>query len=61
MVTALVVMILLVQLWLFTVTLDAMETRGESAEVAIAALVCSFVGCVAAWSLIRYFLRRVVD
>ena len=53
MVMAFVVMILLAQLWLFTVTLDAMETRGASLTVAIAALVFSFLGCAAVWTLIR--------
>ena len=53
----LVVMILLAQLWLFTVTLDAMETRGASPQTAIAALICSFMGCAAIWALIRFFLR----
>ena len=57
MVMAFVVMILLAQLWLFTVTLEAMETRGASAQVAIAALICSFSGCAAVWALIRFFLR----
>ena len=57
MVMAFVIMILLAQLWLFTVTLDAMETRGASAQVAVAALLCSFMGCAAVWSLIGFFLR----
>ena len=57
MVMAFVIMILLAQLWLFTVTLDAMETRGASPQVVIAALVCSFMGCAAVWGLIRLFLR----
>jgi hypothetical protein len=57
MVMAFVVMILLAQLWLFTVTLDAMETRGASVQVAIAALFCSLVGCAAVWVLIRFFLK----
>jgi hypothetical protein len=53
MVMAFVVMILLAQLWLFTVTLDAMESHGASLTVAIAALVFSFLGCAAVWVLIR--------
>ena len=57
MVMAFVVMILLAQLWLFTVTLDAMETRGAAPQVAVAALVCSFMGCAAVWALIRFFLK----
>jgi hypothetical protein len=58
MVMAFVLMILLAQLWLFTVTLDAMEARGASAGIAAAALVCSFIGCTAVWGLIRFFLRN---
>jgi len=50
---AFVVMILLAQLWLFTVTLDAMESRGASMTVAIAALFFSFLGCAGVWALIR--------
>lgn len=61
MVMAFVVMILLAQLWLFTVTIDAMETRTSSPQVAIAALVCSFVGSVAVWALLRFFLRTYSD
>lgn len=57
MVMAFVIMILLAQLWLFTVTLDAMETRGASPQTAIAALICSSMGCAAVWALIRFFLR----
>jgi hypothetical protein len=55
MVMAFVMMILLAQLWLFTVTLDAMESRGASLNVAIAALIFSFLGCAAVWALIRQF------
>ena len=40
MVMAFVIMILLAQLWLFTVTLEAMETGEASTNVVIAALVC---------------------
>jgi hypothetical protein len=57
MVMAFVVIILLAQLWLFTVTLDAMETRGASSQVAITALVCSFFGSAAVWGLIRLFVK----
>ena len=57
MVMAFVVMILLAQLWLFTVTLDAMENRQASTTVAIVALICSFIGCGAVWAMIRLFLR----
>ena len=57
MVMAFVIMILLAQLWLFTVTLDAMENRQASITVAIVALICSFIGCGAVWTMIRLFLR----
>ena len=60
MVTAFVVMILLTQLWLFTVTLDAMEARGASPQVAVAAMLFSFMGCAAVWTLLRFFLRNEV-
>jgi hypothetical protein len=57
MVMAFVVVILFAQLWLFTVTLDAVEARGVSSQVVVAALVCSLTGCAAVWALIRYLLR----
>ena len=57
MVTALTAAILLGQLWLFTVTLDAMENRAVSMNVPMAATVFSLLGCVSVWVLIRYFLR----
>ena len=57
MVTAFVVMILLAQLWLFTVTLDAMENHTASSLVAVTAMICSFVCCAAACGLIRLFLQ----
>jgi hypothetical protein len=57
MVMAFVIMILLAQLWLFTATLDAMESRQASAQIALAALICSFMGCGVVWALIRFFLR----
>ena len=57
MVMAFVITILFAQLWLFTVTLEAMENREVSAQVAIAALICSLMGFVTVWSLIRFFLR----
>ena len=57
MVTALVTAILLGQLWLFTVTLEATENRSVSMNVAIAAVVCSLLACVSVWALIRFFLR----
>jgi hypothetical protein len=57
MVMALVVMILFAQLWLFTVTLEAMENQAVSIQVVIAALVLSIAGCGAVCALIRFFLR----
>jgi heme/copper-type cytochrome/quinol oxidase subunit 4 len=51
MVTAFVIMILLTQLWLFTVALDA------APKIAGAALVCSLAGLAAVFALIRFFLR----
>ena len=56
MVTALITAILLGQLWLFTVTLDAMESSAVSMSVAIAAAVCSLLACGTVWVLIRFFL-----
>ena len=57
MVMGFVIMILFAQLWLFTVTLDAMENRHTSMTVAIVALVCSLVGCGIVWAMLRLFLR----
>ena len=57
MVMAFVIAILFAQLWLFTVTLEAMENREASAQIVIAALICSLLGLVTAWSLIRFFVR----
>jgi len=57
MVMAFVVAILLAQLWLFTVTLEAMESHDASLSIIAAALVCSMLGCAAIWGLIRFFLR----
>jgi formate/nitrite transporter FocA (FNT family) len=57
MVMAIIAAILLAQLWLFTVTLDAMENHAVSMNVAIAAVVCSVLACAAIWMLIRFFLR----
>jgi hypothetical protein len=57
MVMTLIAAILLAQLWLFTVTLDAMENHAVSMNVAIAAAVCSLVACASIWMLIRFFLR----
>ena len=57
MVMTMIAAILLAQLWLFTVTLDAMENHAVSMNVAIAAAVCSLVACASIWMLIRFFLR----
>ena len=51
MVTAFVVMILLTQLWLFTIALDA------TPKIAAAALLCSLAALTAVFTLIRFFLR----
>ena len=56
MVMAFITAILLGQLWLFTVTLEVMETPGASIGVAIAAALCSLVACGAVWVLIRFLL-----
>ena len=56
MVTALITAILLAQLWLFSVTLDAMENPSIAVSVAIAAAVCSLIACGCVWVLIRFFL-----
>ena len=57
MVMAFVVVILFAQLWLFTVTLEAIENREASITVALVAMICSFLGCAAIWGMIRLFLR----
>jgi hypothetical protein len=57
MVTALSIAILLGQLWLFTITLDAMENGTVPFSVAGASLSCSLLASVAIWMLIRFFLR----
>ncbi len=51
MVTAFVVMILLTQLWLFSVAVDA------APKIAAAALLCSLAGLAAVFALIRFFLK----
>ena len=51
MVTAFVVMILLTQLWLFSVAVDA------APRIAAAALLCSLAGLAAVFALIRFFLK----
>ena len=57
MITLLVLAVLLGQLWLFTVTLDAMENGEVSLQVVTAAAICSMVACSAIWMLIRFFLK----
>jgi cytochrome bd-type quinol oxidase subunit 2 len=57
MVTGLITAILLGQLWLFTVTLEAMENPAASMSVAVAAAVCSILACGSVWVLIRLFLN----
>ena len=57
MVMAFVITILFAQLWLFTVTLEAMESRDASVQVAVAALICSLTGFGMVWGLIHFFLR----
>ena len=57
MITALITAVLLGQLWLFTVTLDAMENPATSPQVVIVAAICSLVACGAVWMLIRFFLK----
>ena len=50
------VVILLAQLWLFTVVLEAMASADAPDSVAAVALVVSFLATVAVWTLIRFFL-----
>jgi hypothetical protein len=57
MITALITAVLLGQLWLFTVTLDAMENATASPHVVIVTAICSAVACSAIWVLIRFFLK----
>jgi hypothetical protein len=57
MVTALITAMLLGQLWLFTITLEAMENGAMPSTVAAAAAACSLLACSAIWMLIRFFLR----
>jgi membrane protein YdbS with pleckstrin-like domain len=57
MVMALITAILLGQLWLFTVALDAMESTTASTTVSLVAVICSLLACGAVWVLIRFFLN----
>jgi hypothetical protein len=57
MVTALITAILLGQLWLFTITLEAMENGAVPPAVPAAAAACSLLACGSIWMLIRFFLR----
>lgn len=56
MVMAFVVMILLAQLWLFTVVLESIQSAESSPSTEVAAVVLSAMGCAAVWTLIRFFL-----
>ena len=56
MVMALITAILLTQLWLFTVALEAMENHPTSMRVPVAAALCSLVASISIWMLIRFFL-----
>jgi hypothetical protein len=56
MVTALITAILLGQLWLFTVTVEAMENESVSLNVVVAATACSLLACASVWMLIRFFI-----
>jgi hypothetical protein len=57
MVTVFITAILLGQLWLFTITLEAMENGAVPSTVAGAAVACSLLACGSIWMLIRLFLR----
>jgi len=57
MVMAFIITLLLGQLWLFTVTIEAIGDRGLSATTATVAVSCSLLACSAIWALIRLFLR----
>jgi len=56
-VSAFILMILVAQLCLFTVSLDAMEVRSVSTQAVIVASLFSLLACGAIWALIRLFLR----
>jgi membrane protein YdbS with pleckstrin-like domain len=57
MVMTLIAAVLLGQLWLFTIALDAMENETASMSVAAAAAICSLAACASVWVLIRFFLK----
>jgi len=57
MVTAFITAILLGQLWLFTVALDAMESTTASTTVSLVTAICSLLACGTVWVLIRFFLN----
>jgi len=57
MVMAFVIMILLAQLWLFTVALEVIQPPEGSPSIVVAILLCSAIGCGAVWALIRFFLK----
>ena len=52
-VLGLVIAILLAQLWLFTVTIEATDGSEASVTTVIAALICSLAGSATIWLLIR--------
>ena len=55
MVMAFVIMILLAQLWLFTVVLEEVQSAESSFATEATAVVLSLLGCGGVWQLIRYF------
>ena len=56
MATAFIIIILLAQLWLFTVIVDGIRAV-ETPTIAVFVLACSLVACLAVCGLIRLFLR----
>ena len=60
MVMAFSVIILLVQLWLFTVVLENLE-NSEASRVSIAAIAISIIGSGVIWILIRLFTQMEKD
>jgi len=54
-VMAFVVVILMVQLWLFTEALEAVHY--QDGTIMLAAVICSGIACATVWTLIRYFLK----
>ena len=56
MVMAFVIMILLAQLWLFTVVLEEVQSAESSSATEVTAVALSMLGCGGVWLLIRYFM-----